>query len=87
MPLYIKNAEAEALARELASLTGESVTEVVRRALFEHRRRIRPATRNPQQAKMMRDMRAILKRVDAMPVLDHRGPDEILGYGEDGLPR
>jgi antitoxin VapB len=85
--LYIKNPEAEALARELAQLTGESLTEAVRRALAERHRRLRPAKVNKRkQAKMMRDMRAILKRVDVMPVLDPRSPDEILGYGEDGLP-
>jgi antitoxin VapB len=29
----------------------------------------------------------ILDRVDAMPDLDTRSPDEIIGYDEDGLPR
>ncbi len=29
----------------------------------------------------------LLRRVDALPTLDSRPEDEILGYGEDGLPR
>ena len=29
----------------------------------------------------------ILCRVDALPKLDDRSPDEILGYDEHGLPR
>jgi antitoxin VapB len=29
----------------------------------------------------------ILQRVDAMPDLDTRTPDEIIGYDDDGLPR
>ncbi|MGA7461870.1 MAG: hypothetical protein WBW69_16695 [Candidatus Korobacteraceae bacterium] len=28
----------------------------------------------------------ILDRVDALPTLDNRTPDEILGYDENGLP-
>lgn len=28
----------------------------------------------------------IAKEVAALPVLDDRSPDEILGYDEDGLP-
>ncbi|HEY5386825.1 MAG TPA: hypothetical protein VIL79_02880 [Thermoleophilia bacterium] len=30
--------------------------------------------------------RAVLRRVDALPVLDDRAADEILGYDEHGLP-
>ena len=30
---------------------------------------------------------AILRRVDRLPVLDPRTPDEIVGYDEDGLPQ
>ncbi len=29
----------------------------------------------------------ILRRVEAMPTLDDRSPDEILGYDEHGVPR
>jgi hypothetical protein len=29
----------------------------------------------------------LLRRVDALPTLDSRAEAEILGYGEDGLPR
>jgi len=29
----------------------------------------------------------LLRRVDALPNLDSRTPDEILGYDEDGIPR
>ena len=29
----------------------------------------------------------ILHRVDAMPTIDNRSADEILGYDEHGLPR
>jgi|GEM_PF-4958972 len=36
---------------------------------------------------MKREIDAILRRVDRLPVLDSRTADEILGYDEDGLPQ
>ena len=30
---------------------------------------------------------ALLRRVDALPTIDSRTADEILGYDENGLPR
>lgn len=32
------------------------------------------------------DLGDILRRVDSLPILDPRSPDEIVGYDEDGLP-
>ncbi len=52
----------------------------------ERRHRLRPAAAIAKQAEMMRNMLAILKRVDGMPILDDRSEDDILGYGESGLP-
>ena len=37
--------------------------------------------------KLKRDLEKILRRVDRLPVLDDRSPDEIIGYDKDGLPR
>ncbi len=37
--------------------------------------------------KLMRDLGKILRRVDRLPVLDDRSPDEIIGYDKDGLPQ
>ncbi|MFI5382502.1 MAG: hypothetical protein ACHRHE_24695 [Tepidisphaerales bacterium] len=31
-------------------------------------------------------MQDLLRRVDTLPTLDSRPEDEILGYGEDGIP-
>ena len=36
---------------------------------------------------LCRQIEDILRRVDAMPTLDTRTPDEILGYDEHGMPR
>ena len=43
MALNLKNVEVEELAAEVASLTGESKTEAVRRSLLERRDRLRLA--------------------------------------------
>ncbi len=40
---------------------------------------------NPS-GKLKRDLGRILRRVDRLPVLDDRSPDEIIGYDKDGLP-
>jgi antitoxin (DNA-binding transcriptional repressor) of toxin-antitoxin stability system len=40
---------------------------------------------NPSR-KLKRAIDKILQRVDRLPVLDDRSPDEIIGYDKDGLP-
>ncbi len=85
MALNIKNAETERLARELARRRGQGITEVVtdalRREVERERRRLRPS----EQAERLRRIQAIVDRVSRLPILDHRTPDEILGYNERGL--
>ena len=83
MGISIKNAQTERLARELARETGESLTTAIRRALEERLERVE-GRRSPDDK--LRLARAALRRVDALPVLDGRSPDEILGYDEHGLP-
>ncbi len=83
MGISIKNDETERLARELARETGESLTTTIRRALEERLARVE-GRRSP--ADKLALARAILRRVDALPVLDDRPASEILGYDEHGLP-
>ena len=83
MGISIKNDEAERLARELARETGESLTTAIRRALEERLARVE-GRRTP--ADKLALARTVLRRVDALPVLDTRPPDEILGYDERGVP-
>lgn len=83
MGISIKNARTEQLARELARQTGESLTTAIRRALEERLERVE-GRRSPQDK--LRLARASLRRVDALPVLNARTPEEILGYDEHGLP-
>ena len=83
MGISIKNEQTERLARELARETGESLTTAIRRALEERLERVE-SRQSP--ADKLALARAALRRVDALPVLDARPPDEILGYDEHGLP-
>lgn len=84
MALSIKHPEADRLARELAKSTGEGLTEAVIKALRERlaRQRGRKAGR-----RLSEELRAIGERCAALPVLDERTPEEILGYDDRGLPR
>jgi antitoxin VapB len=83
MPLSIKDDEADALARRLASATGESLTVAVREALRERLRRVEGRSAAPRLRETLREIR---RRAARLPVLDDRPADDILGYDEHGLP-
>ena len=40
-----------------------------------------------EREKMRIDIDELLKRVDLLPMLDDRTPDEIIGYNENGIPK
>jgi antitoxin VapB len=84
MSLSIQNPEAEQLAQELAARTGESLTEAVVNSLRERLQRERKRAGSPR---LRDEIRAIAQRCAALPVLDPRSPEEILGYDSHGLPR
>ena len=82
MALNIKNEETCRLVRELADLTGETMTEAVTVALRERLERQR------EIAELLKRMRAISKHAAKMlreggPPIDH---GELL-YDEHGLPK
>ncbi len=82
MALSLKHPEADRLARELARETGEGLTEAVVIALRERLLRTRHARRRGLAAEIVR----IGKECAALPILDTRSADDILSYGDDGLP-
>ncbi|MGH2948398.1 MAG: type II toxin-antitoxin system VapB family antitoxin [Solirubrobacteraceae bacterium] len=84
MALNIKDPEADRLARDLARSTGESLTTTVTIALRERLERVRGSAAADTTAD---ELNAIALRCAALPVLDGRSEDEILGYDEHGLPR
>jgi antitoxin VapB len=83
MPISIKNAETEELARELAKETGETITEVIKKSLQDRLQRVRGRRHARGLPEQVED---ILQRMDALPTLDERAEDEILGYDQDGIP-
>jgi antitoxin VapB len=84
MPLSIKSIQTEKLARKLADKTGESLTTALQKALEERLERLDRQRHISTVAAQLQD---ILRRVDNLPDLDPRSPDEIIGYDEYGLPR
>ncbi len=84
MTLNIKDEATDRVARQLAAVTGESITDAVRIALTERLRRIEAQGRRSGR---VRDLRRYVERGRARQVLDERAAEQILGYDEDGLPR
>ena len=84
MAISLKDAETDRLAREVANLTGESLTEAIRKALQERlereRRKRRPGER------LIEELNAIALHCAALPDHDTRSADEIIGYDEFGVP-
>ncbi|MCO5316340.1 MAG: type II toxin-antitoxin system VapB family antitoxin [Solirubrobacterales bacterium] len=83
MALNIKDPTTDRLARELSELTGESITVAVGTAVRDRLERLSGGVPSEQRYERMR---AIADRLQAMPVLDDRSADEIVGYDEHGLP-
>ncbi|HYA15818.1 MAG TPA: type II toxin-antitoxin system VapB family antitoxin [Bryobacteraceae bacterium] len=82
MPINIKNAEADELARRLAQRTGRGITEVVIEALREKLTREEGRARVPSLAC---EILEIGRHCASLPDLDTRPEDEILGYNERGV--
>ncbi|WP_203568945.1 type II toxin-antitoxin system VapB family antitoxin [Aestuariimicrobium ganziense] len=83
MALNIKDEATDRVARELASLTGESITVAVRRSMEERLHRLRAQQRRHTAG---RSLQSYIDRARARPLLDTRPEDEVLGYDEFGLP-
>ena len=83
MALSLKDLETDRLARAVASLTGESLTDAVRTALAERLERER--LRRGQSAGLVARLRAIGETCAALPDIDPRPPEQIIGYDDQGL--
>ena len=85
MAMSIRNPDTEKLARQVSRLTGETLTEAIGKSLEERLVRLKRYRGSGREA-IRKDIDEILARVDALPDLDTRTPDEIIGYDENGLP-
>jgi len=84
MVISIKDPEADRLARRVAQLTGETITEAVRNSLRERLAKEEAKKRDIES--LLEEVKTIVDRFASRPVLDDRSADEILGYDERGLP-
>jgi antitoxin VapB len=84
MALSLKDPETDRLAREVARLTGESLTEAVRKALAERLERERLRRGTPWKS-VREALNALALECAALPDFDTRSPDEIIGYDENGM--
>ena len=80
MAINIKNAEADRLARELSEITGETITEAVIKSLAE--RLEREKNKQTTSVPLKEELLSIAKRYQALPTLDNRTEEEILGYND-----
>ena len=85
MPLNIKNEEAYFLAKELANIMNESITNAVTIALREALTR-KSALRKIHTDSLLEELSSITDFTSSLPLKDSRSTDEILGYDERGLP-
>jgi antitoxin VapB len=81
--LNIKDPTVDRLARDLAAVTGESITTAVGQALTERLERVQGGPTADRRRAAIRRAQAAFA---ALPVYDERSADEIIGYDEHGLP-
>ncbi len=80
---YIKDAEVYQLARQVADLTGENLTDAVRYALRD--RRGREQRKRPDPI-FIEKLLEISDRCAALPMMDKLSDNELAGYDELGTP-
>lgn len=84
MAINIKNREAEHLLEELSNRTGKGKSQLVLELL---RREAARQARAGDEASRRRRIEALAKRFNRKAGGTRATPEEIIGYGEDGLPR
>lgn len=75
--------ERAKLADALARLTGETKTDAVTKALRDRLARVR---RERAKRSLADELDELAQQCAALPVLDRRSDDEILGYDDTGTP-
>lgn len=83
MARNIRNREADALAKAVSRLSGETRTQAVIRALRERLARLE---RDRGRRRLADELDEIAVRCARLPVQDSRAADQILGYDDLGLP-
>jgi len=82
MGISIKSPEADRKLRRVARLLGKSLTATVIELADS---KLKELEAKKDRARIHRAVDRIVRRVKALPVLDDRSPDIIIGYNKDGL--
>lgn len=82
MPINIKDSATDAKVRELANLTGESITDAVRIAIEQRLRRESPRRRAGVASRLL----AIGSALSARPRIFAGDADAAIGYDASGAP-
>lgn len=82
MAINIKDPETDALVRELAAVTGESITEAIKTAVHQRLVRRRGAERRRDSRERVQRLIDEARRTPVRDITE----DEILGYDERGIP-
>ena len=85
MALHITNEAVEQAVRELAGMTGESITDAIGAAATERIARLSPS-RASTSIPSVEEVLAMVRNYNLRPVNEDLTDDEILGYGADGVP-
>jgi antitoxin VapB len=78
--LYVKNPAAHHLAEQVSKQMGLTLSDAVISALED---KLKTTRRSLNRVRVD----VITTALDALPVVDSRSPEEILGYYEIGIPR
>ncbi len=85
VPLNIKNSSTHRQARELAELTGQSLTKAVSNAVSDALAREKQRRETAREL-ALRTLQEIALQCARLPVQKEDTEDEILGYDERGIP-
>ena len=82
MALSIRNPYAEQLARQVSSITKENITQTIIKALEN---RLENLNGKKSFLDVEQQILSISQRCSALPDLDNRTDDEIMGYDKSGV--
>ena len=85
MAINIKSPEAERLVRELAELTGESITDAIQHAVRERLTRERLRKLGAVERSWTRVQR-IQERIAGIAPITDAAADDVVGYNAHGVP-
>ena len=81
--ITIDDQETRELARQLSEMTGEPLEQAIKVSVKE---RLRTIQSDDAAHSLEQILNELAVKLSQTPVIDHRSPDEIIGYDEVGLP-